>query len=679
MYNYTPTFVDNNILKKIKQEDFYSIGDDLYEFFTITGPKELNFEEREGQLDMAYEILEAMNKEEHIIVEAGVGIGKSFAYLVPLLLFNNLYRKPVVIATSTIALQEQLYKDVQYLQEKLNVSCDVLLAKGQNNYVCREKAESFLIDHKDDFSKDILRNIRENKCQERKSFPFKLKGTIWEKICVSGFDKCKKCIYLNTCEYKNLRKNLLKTSGIIICNQDMLTVHLLKLSHGENGLLNPNIKYIVIDEAHNLEDKVRSATTRKLKKNQIIQSSTKALNAVDPTTRNELQYLLQEVIDNTNALFNECSNQINIQTEEAAKRFMKKERFDLKDLSLLSNTVSSIISLEDEVQTLSFYNNSEKRKSATFSDDLSEITNSVSVLNYNIQNYLVWIEKHEKTIQIMFCPKNTSNIINSLYFSNPEFNTFLTSATLTSSTSGNLENQYSYLLKNTGFPVAEGKGVLSDPKQSPFPYDEHAMIYYCDDLPNYRNNHEEFMVKAAERLIDLLNISHGRALILFTAKTDMEEIYSLLIQRNLPYQIYIQAEGSSQNAIIEKFKDDVDSVLLGTGIYWEGINIEGKSLSNVVIFRLPFPVPDPIIEYKNSISKDSLMEVAVPEMIIKLKQGIGRLIRNDTDKGIISIIDPRLKDNNPAKYRDMVWESLPIKNRTNKLETIRNFYRSVCG
>ena len=154
-------------------------------------------------------------------------------------------------------------------------------------------------------------------------------------------------------------------------------------------------------------------------------------------------------------------------------------------------------------------------------------------------------------------------------------------------------------------------------------------------------------------------------------------VYSILSEKNLPYKILMQQPGSSQDKVLNEFKEDTNSVLLGTGAYWEGISIEGKSLSNVIIFRLPFPVPDPIIEYKCSVAKDALMDVRVPEMIIKLKQGIGRLIRNFTDTGIVCIIDRRLRDEPPERYHDITWDSLPIKNRTSSLDELRKFYEGL--
>ena len=293
----------------------------------------------------------------------------------------------------------------------------------------------------------------------------------------------------------------------------------------------------------------------------------------------------------------------------------------------------------------------------------------------DLDDYLLWIERKGGQAELVYCPKNTKEITNSLYFSG-DTRTILTSATLTNATDGSLEEQYAYFISNTGFPTDE-HGCLSEPKPSPYPYDEHSMIYYCDDLPHPTKEHEAFIEQGVQRLLEVLYISGGKALVLFTAKTDMEAVYSILSQKELPYKILMQQPGSSQDQVLNEFKENTNSVLLGTGAYWEGISIEGKSLSNVVIFRLPFPVPDPIINYKASIAKDALMDVNVPEMVIKLKQGIGRLIRNFTDTGIVCIIDPRLRDDPAERYHDIAWTSLPIKNRTKSLDMLRKFYESL--
>jgi len=211
----------------------------------------------------------------------------------------------------------------------------------------------------------------------------------------------------------------------------------------------------------------------------------------------------------------------------------------------------------------------------------------------------------------------------------------MTSATLSSDGVDN----YDYFIANVNLPVDET--LICDSKKSPFDYDSQAMIYYTEDIPHPTKEREAFIEAGVEEIVKLLNITNGKAMILFTAKRDMLEVYKILRER-VSYKILMQSSKSSQNDVIKEFKTDVNSVLLGTGSFWEGISIEGRALSNLIIFRLPFPVPEPIIDYKRSISKDGLMEVSVPEMIIKLKQGIGRLIRNENDFGIVSIIDSRL-------------------------------------
>ena len=170
-----------------------------------------------------------------------------------------------------------------------------------------------------------------------------------------------------------------------------------------------------------------------------------------------------------------------------------------------------------------------------------------------------------------------------------------------------------------------------------------------------------FIEKCVDTIVELLSLTKGKAMILFTAKSDMTEVYNKLISKKLPWKILIQQEGSSQDLIISEFNSNIDSVLLGTGVFWEGISIEGKALTNLIIVRLPFPVPDPIIDYKKSLTNNPLMEVDVPEMLIKLRQGVGRLIRNNTDKGIITILDSRVSDNSGRPYKNAVWEALPMK------------------
>lgn len=234
---------------------------------------------------------------------------------------------------------------------------------------------------------------------------------------------------------------------------------------------------------------------------------------------------------------------------------------------------------------------------------------------------------------------------------------------------------YRYVADNVGF--SRFQGDFAEPKPSPFDYEHHAMMYCADDLPHPTKDKESFISKACDRIIELIKISHGSALILFTAKADLNAVYEELSKRNLPYPIMRPYAGASQADTLETFRMQKNAVLLGTGAFWEGINLAGDVLTNVIIFKLPFPVPDPIIDAKTKAATNGLMDVLVPEMVVKLKQGIGRLIRSENDKGIISILDPRLSEAYHTPYRETVFEALPIKNKTSTINEIQKFYTTV--
>ena len=558
----------------------------------------------------------------------------------------------------------------------LNTQPEVILAKGQTHYLCHKRANEYINMEDAVIPKELTDGIEQG-FQERKQFSSSLPQSIWDKVNIQRFSmrNCGSCE--KNCLYYAIRSQLRYTKGIILCNQDFLTAHLRQLRRGQDGLINREADLIVVDEAHNLDDKVRSATTERVNQSKIlglIQSATKEIKSADRQNvyreTNEAQRRIRTFFDSLKAQM-----QQQISNSQQDMRYADRFFFDgsLESINLLKSMCSAIKSAALSIQVYASYDFNNRSTAA--SDELDEQSESLAELIEELDDYLLWIERKGSQAELVYCPKNTREITNRLYF-NGSAHTILTSATLTNATDGSLEEQYAYFISNTGFPTDE-HGCLSEPKPSPYPYDEHSMIYYCDDLPHPTREHEAFIEQGVKRLLDVLDISGGKALVLFTAKSDMEEVYSILSQMDLPYKVLMQQSGSSQDHVLNEFKENTNSVLLGTGAYWEGISIEGKSLSNVVIFRLPFPVPDPIIEYKASIAKDPLMDVSVPEMVIKLKQGIGRLIRNFTDTGIVCIIDRRLRDEPPERYHDVTWASLPIKNKTRSLDELRNFYESL--
>ena len=673
--NFSFVFNSPKEQEKKKKTDLQAIGEKVTSFFWDVAP-EHGFEMREGQQDMSFEIVDALIHDQHFAVEAGVGIGKSFGYLVPVLLYNKKMKKPVIVATSTIALQEQLWDDVHDVMPLLNTDPEVILAKGQTHYLCHKRANEYLSMDAAVIPKELADGIEEG-FQERKQFPPFLPQNIWDKVNIQRFSmrNCGPCE--KKCLYYAIRSQLRYTDGIVLCNQDFLTAHLRQIRRGQDGLINRDADLIVVDEAHNLDDKVRSATTERINQGKILGLIKSATNEVKPSDRQNVYAEANEAQRAIRTFFDCLKAQVQQQINNAQQDMRYADRFFFDDSAESIDLLRSMVdATKNAALSIQIYASFEYHgRSTAASDDLDELTENLTEMIEELDDYLLWIERKGSQAELVYCPKNTREITKRLYFSG-KARTILTSATLTNTTEGSLEDQYAYFISNTGFPTDE-HGCLSEPKPSPYPYDEHSMIYYCDDLPHPTKEHEAFIEQGVQRLLEVLDISGGKALVLFTAKSDMEDVYSILSQKELPYKVLMQQSGSSQDQVLKEFRENTNSVLLGTGAYWEGISIEGKSLSNVVIFRLPFPVPDPIINYKASIADDALMDVNVPEMVIKLKQGIGRLIRNFTDTGIVCIIDRRLRDEPAERYHDIAWSSLPIKNRTKSLDELRRFYEGL--
>lgn len=639
----------------------------------------LGFEQREGQENMALDICDAIVSNKHILIEAGVGIGKSFAYLVPLMYYNKFLGCPVAISTSTILLQEQLEKDIQTLSKILKIYPEVILAKGMSNFICDNRAFNY-INHNKKNIKSFLwleKWMKDPDNRDRAKLPIQLSDAIWNNINVNNC-KYDKCEYYFKCYYVKKRNRMLYTNGIILCNHDLLTVDAQKKNKGQRPILASNIKFIVIDEAHNLENKVRNS----LKEEWSFEKCCKSVKEANKFIKRTYSYrgmddenynlfkLLREI-------YTEFWKQAQIQCKkldvDEIERFYINPEKVCKKISLF---IKEIDNLNTKVQLCD--NRFNNRIQDNIIENLENAIEFFKNLIFEKSNMLFWIElknerKSFKSINIAGCPKRLDKEIRQLFFREDKPKTILTSATLTNKFNGSDKELYSYIIKTLGYPMNSGE--LSSPQKSPYNYDKNCLIYYKENMPHPTNDRELFIKECINEIIKLLNLTNGKTMILFTAKRDMIEVYNALINKKLPWKILMQQEGSSQDSVISQFKSDINSVLLGTGVYWEGISVEGIALSNLIITRLPFPVPDPVINYKRGLANNSLMEVDVPEMLIKLRQGVGRLIRNYKDKGIITILDPRVGNNFKSPYKDMIWDALPMKIKTNDINIVKNFIK----
>lgn len=561
--NFSFVFNSPKEQEKKKKTDLQAIGEKVTSFFWDVAP-EHGFEMREGQQDMSFEIVDALIHDQHFAVEAGVGIGKSFGYLVPVLLYNKKMKKPVIVATSTIALQEQLWDDVHDVMPLLNTDPEVILAKGQTHYLCHKRANEYLSMDGAVIPKELADGIEEG-FQERKQFPPFLPQNIWDKVNIQRFSmrNCGPCE--KKCLYYAIRSQLRYTDGIVLCNQDFLTAHLRQIRRGQDGLINRDADLIVVDEAHNLDDKVRSATTERINQGKILGLIKSATNEVKPSDRQNVYAEANEAQRAIRTFFDCLKAQVQQQINNAQQDMRYADRFFFDDsaesIALLRSMVDAT---KNAALSIQIYASFEYHgRSTAASDDLDELTENLTEMIEELDDYLLWIERKGSQAELVYCPKNTREITKRLYFSG-KARTILTSATLTNTTEGSLEDQYAYFISNTGFPTDE-HGCLSEPKPSPYPYDEHSMIYYCDDLPHPTKEHEAFIEQGVQRLLEVLDISGGKALVLFTAKSDMEDVYSILSQKELPYKVLMQQSGSSQDQVLKEFRENTNSVLLGTG------------------------------------------------------------------------------------------------------------------
>jgi len=649
-------------LKAMKKEQLNVLYNYIDKYFC--NPEKYGLEAREGQYDMALSVYQAIESKDHLVIEAGVGIGKSYAYLIPLLFYHELMQNSFIISTSTIALQEQLEKDIKNLSEQLDIPIEVVIAKGMSNFLCLSRLEKL---SKIKGQEKLLEKIKEDK-QDRKDYT-NISDSDWKKVCV---DNCSynKCVYHNDCQFYDRREQMIETDGVIICNHDLLIMDLYRKKYTNGISLLKHVDFIVCDEAHNLESKIRSCKTKEMN---IASAKHTITNAIQILARyNNYDYNIDKILDKIKTLNDIISSNVNKEIER-----LRNQGIDLVDCNGIEFKFDEIVIdiskelanvLKNILDSIQIHINS---KTEEIENELHEKLEMFEILAQGDKgNNLFWIEHRTKKNYIYYAPKNIDEIAHKLFFGSSFIpSTFIfTSATLSAT-----ENDYSYFLKNIGADtVPKSDLTVEYSYESPYDYDNHALLYCCSDIANPSKNKELYLNQLVEKIKELIKLTNGKTMVLFTSKSDMNYVYSQIGNILGDINIYIQNDGSSQDIVKNKFKDDINSVLFSTGIFWEGIDIKGESLSNLIIARLPFPVVDPIMEYKSSIyGKDGFEKVYLPEMLIKLKQGVGRLIRSEDDKGIVCILDSRMND----RYKEVIQNSLPIKNFTDDIEDVKKLVR----
>ena len=673
------------VLQK-KLVDEQKITDEVNDFFDTLETRGLTY--REGQHNMALDIATIDEHEKNLLFEAGVGIGKSFGYLVPLIIRRKITGKQFIISTSTIALQDQLKKDIETITGVLNVSLNWVLAKGMTNYLCvkryyelKEKlekeeklleklSESERIRTEEKIKKwERLFTIINEYSQDRNVYP-NIEDSSWQNICVSDCSY-NRCPYHEECAFYELRQKMKSSNtDLVVCNHNLLIEDLLK---DEDKKLLIQTDAIVVDEAHSLEQRFRDRFTYVIdiyKIERILENANRRLNQIDNKTKNVLKQFSEKI-----------KLIVKKQKDKLEKKGISLEDFDNIALKFDDELRNIIKELENRVRIIT--DDLEIKYAADYKynadlesviDELYEVKGMLHTLTRE-EDSIFWIDQTGRQNVIKYISKRLPNIIgkylndnyaeiHSSYFFNRDkrkIKFIFTSATLSTT-----ENNYSYFLDNLG--LKENAIEISDQEHSPYDYDNNTKMYFCTDIdsPKHKKAYLEGLV---EHIYKLIKLTNGKTLVLFTSKSDMKYVYENIKDKLTGLNIYIQNDGSNQDIVKNKFKEETDSVLFSTGIFWEGIDIKGESLSNLIIARLPFPIVDPVLEYRmNSHDKGGFEKTYLAEMLIKLKQGVGRLIRSEEDKGIVSILDCRAR-----KYEKILKSILPIKNITYDFEEIVDF------
>lgn len=630
----------------------------------------IGLRERIGQQEMSLDIADAYIHGHNAMIEAGVGIGKSFAYLIPSLLTNQMSQKPVIIATSSIQLSEQIHKDLRIIGSRLGFSTiRSVVGKGMGQYACRSRAAEWIsLDDATSSVSTLAQRILDYEIDERADIKAGVSDAEWSHVSVNDC-KFERCHHKTACLFYDMRAKLNAKAheiDFIIVNQDLLIRDLMKKKEGTKSIISEQPALIVIDEAHNLEAKVRDARTLEFTYRGICrildntvqlltkQSGDKSLFSQSKFIKNCAERVFKQV--NADLLHHAKQDNDRIKVSEIKGIPLNQVLNDLKDLSL----------------RLSILTSRHEREIDDAFEAINGLITLIRVLSEIEDNYLLWASSPLGVATISICPKDISQFLKYALF-NGKVPVILTSATLCQG-GDTLEEQYSYMTDSLGY-----KGDFLERQPSPFDYTNHAMMYISNKVPYYQHDQREIYLEAAyKELVQLCNLTQGRTIVLFSAKEDMKYIHKKLISKANEYTwaVHVQKEGSSQDSVIADFRKS-KGVLLGTGVFWEGVNIEGSDLSQVIIFRLPFPVPsDPVYEYKASVSENPFMKVFVPDMLLRLRQGTGRLIRSETDLGILSILDSRLSTAGKKSYREQVLDTLPFKKVSEDFAVLEKFVQN---
>ena len=598
------------------------------------------YEYRRGQVEMSQAVAEAFRHHQHLIVEAGTGVGKTLAYLIPAL-YSGV---KTVVSTGTKNLQEQLFfKDIPYLRKYVSNDFHAVYMKGRANYLCLKRLNLFrqqaLFHDTDDVK--IFGKIQKWATTTKSGDRAELNGVPenygpWRDVCCTR-ETCNssQCELYGHCFLFKMKREA-EEANLIIVNHHLLFADLAIKGLGLGEVI-PEYEALIFDEAHLLENIATSyfsITVNSYQADDITQNVVRELTNAKIKNDTILRTLqnLQQFSQKLFRCFETSTNRYRLR-ENMIKAEAYKAAPDMANTLLTLS--SQLRGLKDVTEELRF-----------IADRIEQTKQGLElILNMGEPGYVYWCETQGQGVFLHASPIDVSQEMRRNIFQ--QFpRVVLTSATLSTG------NTFQFVKERLGLDRPVELIV-----ESPFEYERQAVLYLPQWMPE--PNSRDFVEFAASEIRKILEKSQGRAFVLFTSYKNMDEVYERL-KRALPYKLLKQGQ-KNRNALLEEFKRDVHSVLFGTSSFWQGVDVQGEALSCVIIDKLPFASPsEPIVEARiedlNHRRENPFLSYQVPSAIITLKQGLGRLIRSKQDQGILCILDSRILT---KPYGRIFLESLP--------------------